>query len=189
MKKTDKHIIWTSDIKVDDWSEAYEEFCEINDIPYEDDEDKIYEFAIEANNEYIDDERLNLNIDLPEDILIIADLGLWNGLWNGRRSGYKEIHKNNIADCLYSEADDNTWYVDSLGDLCCTASHHDGTNYYTYRMWKQDVTESQRDNLLNKIYNGSVTRKDITRYTERLGDYIANVYGWKIPRLKTIINK
>lgn len=41
----------------------------------------------ERNSEYLDDERMNLDIQLDKPILVIVDLGLWNG----RYSGYKEI--------------------------------------------------------------------------------------------------
>ena len=43
-------------------------------------------------------ERVNLDIHLNENILIIADIGRWNG----RFSGYKEISSGNIKDCLYT---------------------------------------------------------------------------------------
>ena len=36
------------------------------------------------------------------------------GLGNGRRMGYKEIPSGNIRDCLYSDTDYSTWYVDRL---------------------------------------------------------------------------
>ena len=100
--------------------------------------------------------------------------------------GYKEIPSGNIRDCLYSERDIDwsTWYVDQLGDLRCDAIHHDGTNHYLYRVYKDGATEMQIDNLLAKIYEGRATRKDITRLTHRLGDDIAAVYGWQIRRRK-----
>ncbi|MGE4353904.1 MAG: hypothetical protein AB7D36_07465, partial [Oscillospiraceae bacterium] len=54
----------------------------------------------EINGEYLSDERMNLNIQLPRSIIIIADLGLLNG----RFSAYKMIGSGNIRDCLYSIA-------------------------------------------------------------------------------------
>lgn len=47
------------------------------------------ELMYEINGDYLDDERCNLNIPLSQPILVIADLGRWNG----RFSGYKEIKK------------------------------------------------------------------------------------------------
>lgn len=118
--------------------------------------------------------RSNLNIRLGNPILVIADLGLWNG----RCSGYKEIESGNIADCLSSQCDYATWYVDKRGDLRFEGKHHDGTNHYLYRVWKTEASETAKDNLRAKLYDGTATRADITRVTRRLGDYIAEVYGW-----------
>ena len=53
----------------------------------------------ERNGEYLDDERMNLDIQLDKPILVIVDLGLWNG----RYSGYKEIKSGNIKESRKSE--------------------------------------------------------------------------------------
>ena len=74
--------------------------------------------------------------------------------------------------------------MDRLGDLRCDAIHHDGTNHYLYRTYKDGVRESQIDLLKEKLYRGIATRADITRITRRLGDDIAKVYGFSIPRAK-----
>ena len=132
----------------------------------------------EINNGYLDDERCNLNIQLSRPILVVGDLGLWHG----RRMGYKEIESGNIRDCLYSDTDYSTWYVDKNGDFRCDAIHHDGTNHYLYRVFKDGVSETQMENLRDKIYHGKATRADITRLTRRLGDEIAAVYGFDIPK-------
>ncbi len=177
-----RHIIWSNYyLSVnDDWREAYKEFLEINneEIPEVITENDVYEYMVDTNNEYLCDERSNLNITLSSPILVIGDLGRWNG----RRMGYKEIESGNIGDCLYSECDYCTWYVNKNGDLCCEAIHHDGTNHYVYRVYKDGVSEEQIENLKEKLYRGIATRSDITRLTRRLGDDIAAVYGFPIPR-------
>ena len=94
----------------------------------------------------------------------------------------KEIPSGNIRDCLYSDTDYSTWYVDRLGDLRCDAIHHDGTNFYLYRVYKDSASPSQIELLKEKLYRGIATRADITRVTRRLGDDIAKVYGFSIPR-------
>lgn len=167
------HIIWSDyNLDYEDWREDLE--AEYPDYTDEEREDLMYRL----NDEAIYDERANLNIQLSRPILVIADLGLWNG----RRSGYKEIASGNIKDCLYSENDYNTWFVDKNGDLCCDSVHHDGTNHYLYRVYKPGVSRIQIDKLKEKLYDGTATRADITRITKRLGDEIAKVYGWQIPR-------
>ena len=142
-------------------------------------EEQRIDLMYEINSDYLDDERMNLNIQLSQPILIIADLGLWHG----RRIAYKEINSGNIRDCLYSERDIDysTWYVDKLGDLRCNAIHHDGTNRLLYRVYKEGVRESQIDLLKEKLRRGIATRADITRVTRRLGDEVAKVYGWNFP--------
>lgn len=173
--KGKRFVIWSNyDLDYDDWKDdLLDEYPELS-------ERERMELMYEINGDYLDDERNNLDIQLSQPILVVADLGLWNG----RFMGYKKIKSGNIRDCLYSDTDYSTWYVDQLGDLRCDAIHHDGTNHYLYRVYKDDVTETQIDNLLAKIYEGRATRKDITRVTRRLGDEIAAVYGWPIRRCK-----
>lgn len=166
------HVIWSNhDIDYEDWREYLEE--EYPDLS----EDERYYKMLEINDSYLDDERMNLNIQLSQPILLIADLGLWDG----RHSGYKVIESGNIADCLRTHHDYATFYVDRLGDFCCNDVHHDGTNHYLYRVFKEDVSEQQMENLEEKILRGTATRADITRITRRLGDEIGKVYGWSFP--------
>lgn len=174
MDKTD-HVIWSNfNLDYDDWKDDLEE-----NYPDLSEQDRMM-LMYEINNDYLDDERINLDIQLSRPILVIADLGRWNG----RFDGYKEIESGNIRDCLYSDTDYSTWYVDKRGDLRCTAIHHDGTNYYLYRTYKDGVSDEQIENLKWKIYNGQATRADITRITRRLGDEIGKVYGWEFPQRK-----
>ena len=169
------HLIWSDYfLDYDDWREDLEaEYPHLTEY-------QRMEIMQEANNSYLEDERFNLNIQLPRPILVIADLGLWDG----RRTGYREIESGNIRDCLYSDTDYTTWYVDRLGDLRCDAVHHDGTNHYLYRVYKDSARDSQIDLLKEKLYCGRATRRDITRVTRRLGDEIARVYGFDIPRVR-----
>lgn len=176
----DRHVIWSNmNLEVDDWRDGYKEFLEINELDDDpNDENKLYEYMVETNNEYLSDERVNLNIQFSQPIIVIGDIGRWNG----RVTGYKMIDSGNIKDCLYSDTDYTEWYVDKYGDLRADAVHHDGTNHYLYRVFKDGVTDTQIENLQDKIYNGKATRADITRVTKRLGDDIAGVYGFSIAK-------
>ena len=169
--KDGRHIIWSNDIDYDDWREDLEE--QYPDLT----EAARMELMYELNGDYLDDERSNLDIQLSRPILVVGDLGLWRG----RRMGYKEIPSGNIRDCLYSDYDYTTWYVDKNGDLRCDDTHHDGTNHYLYRVYKDNVSQTQKDRLKEKIYSGTATRADIVRVTRRLGDEIGKVYGWSFP--------
>ena len=169
----DRHIIWSNyDLNYEDWRDDLE--TEYPDLS----EQERIALMYEINKDYLDDERSNLNIQLSQPILRIADIGRWNG----RSLSYGEIQSGKISDCLYSELDYATWYVDKLGDLRCDAVHHDGTNHYLYRAYKAGVRESQIELLKEKLYEGKATRADITRVTRRLGDEIAKVYGFSVPK-------
>ena len=92
----DKHIIWSNyDLDYEDWRGDLEtEYPELS-------EDERISLMYEINGHYLDDERMNLDVQLSQPILVVGDLGLWYG----RRMGYKEIPSGNIRDCLYSDTD------------------------------------------------------------------------------------
>lgn len=182
-KVINRHIIWSNaNLDIDDWRDDIKADLVANGTdPDEITEDDLYDQMIDTNNMYLDDERVNLDIQEAQPIIVIADLGRWNG----RFQGYKMIESGNIKDCLYSDTDYTEWYVDKLGDLRADAIHHDGTNHYLYRAFKDGATSEQIENLQDKIYSGKATRADITRVTKRLGDDIAKVYGFDIPKSRT----
>lgn len=182
-RPNDRHIIWSNqNLDVDAWREDYKEFLEANELDDDpNDEQALYEWMEETNYDYLSDERVNLNVQLSQPIIVIGDIGRWNG----RVMGYKDIPSGNIRDCLYADTDYTEWYVDKYGDLRADATHHDGTNHYLYRVFKDGVSETQMENLRDKIYHGKATRADITRLTRRLGDEIAAVYGFDIPKQRT----
>ena len=180
MKQTknavERHVLWSDiHLDLDDWRDFLME--NYPELP----EDKLYEKMHELNAEYLDDERRNLDIQFSQPILVIGDIGRWNG----RVQGYKMVNSGNIRDCLYSDTDRTEWYVDKNGDLRADAIHHDGTNHYLYRVFKRGTSETQMDNLCAKICHGQASRADITRTTRRLGDYIAAVYGFEITKQRT----
>lgn len=171
-----KFIIWSNlNLNIEDWKKSYEEFLEINEINGDpENEREIYQYMEQMNEEYLDDERINLNIQKSQPIICIADIGRWNG----RIKGYKDILSGNISDCLYSNADFVEWYVDGYGNLRATEYHHDGKNYLLYRVFKNDVSEEQMENFRDKLFRGKATKKDISRLTRKIGKEIAKVYGW-----------
>ena len=171
--KDGDHLIWSNfHLDLDDWRDALlEEHPDAS-------ESELYQLMYDLNDDYLTDERINLNIQMNRPILVIGDIERWNG----RVSGYKEIQSGNIKDCLYSDTDYATWFVDRKGDLRCDAIHHDGRNHYLYRAYKSGATEAQIERLKEKIYEGVATRADIARVTQRLGDEIGKVCGWKFPK-------
>lgn len=174
-KAAERNLIW-SNIDIDE--AMYNSLkIELPDLS----ENELYREYEEFNDEYINDVRQDLNIQLSQPIIIIGDIGSWNG----RFSGYKMVDSGNISDCFYSDTDMTEWYVDNYGDLRATAIHHDGRNYYLYRVFKDNVSGTQIENLQNKTCQNRVLRRDITRITKRIGDEIAAVYGFNLPRQRT----
>ena len=140
MSKDDYRIWSNADLDYEEWKDWMEE-----EYPTLSEDERVA-MMYEENGHYLEDERLNLDIQLSQPILVVADLGLWNG----RRTGYKEIPSGNIRDCLYSDYDYTTWYVDRNGDFRCDDTHHDSTNHYLYRVYKDNVSQAQKDWLKEK---------------------------------------
>ena len=68
----EKHLIWSSSPDYADWKEDLEE--QYPDLT----EDERISLMYEINGDYLNDERVNLNIQLSRPILVVGDLGLWN---------------------------------------------------------------------------------------------------------------
>lgn len=113
-------------------------------------------------------------LKLPESIICIGRLGLWNGT----TVGYKEYPSLNILFHCQSSDGLTKAYVDENGDLRADLHHHDGTNRYLFRMWKSSASDTARENFMSKIYNSDFSQNDISRYTVRLGDFVGKIYGW-----------
>ena len=171
-----KFTIWQNiDIDENDWRYDYQECHNLSDEEMANVSDyDLYAWALDGNSVYLDDERANLNVNVGDDIIVIADLGLWDG----RHTGYKTIPSGKISDCLYdNDCAYAEWYCDRY-DMRFTGHHHDGTNHYLYRTWAKNLSENQKENFLEKLYCGRATRKDITRYTRSVRPWVSKVYGW-----------
>ena len=174
MAADNRHVIWSNyDLDYEDFRDQIEEAYP------EASEAERFQLMHEINDDFLDDDRMNPNIPLGQPILVIADLGLWFG----RRLGYRDIASGNLRDCLYSENDYSTWYVDNDGEFRCDDIHHDGTNHYRYRVYREDADDADREDLKEKLFFGTVTEEDIEQYTRKLGDIISEVYGWELSPL------
>ena len=170
MEQKKKDVIWSNDFdatREEDWQEAFEEYCEENEFNI--DEEDINDYINETLGLYLQDERMNLDVDVDGVIVAFAELGLWDGNHNGGG-----IIGNNVSDILSSNCDYVTWYCDRY-NCRCSASHHDGTNHYLYRVAK-DKYEAEK--LVNLIAYGGMTEEQFRKRTKSLRPYIAKVYGW-----------
>lgn len=190
-----KHIIWSSDINLDDWKNYITENVRPN-FPEADDQDidtfidkhfsECYQSVSDTNNDYLDDVIANLGgIDVEGDIIVIGDLGTWHG----RVEGFK-YEGNNINSIFHSNVNgqsDITFYVEKEGrtlDLKAREAHHDGVNHYLYREIKPNISDAQREKFENLLYEGKADYATIAKYTRPLGQEVQKVYGFKLTNEK-----
>lgn len=133
-------------------------------------DETIFEYMDFYNGEYLNDEKYNLNKTLENDIIVIADLGLWHG----HKQGYKILgyNLNSILNCFCGD------YIQLYYDgrnVRAKDIHHDGTNHYLFREFKPNINRAA---FLNKIYNEKLTLQDISKYTTSLKKYVKEIYGW-----------
>lgn len=173
----EEHIIWDSSPDFDDWEEDLrEEYPDASD-------DELVNIMYETNNDYLDGERANLrDIEVPNGIFAVAELGLWNGHFSGVLPHEKE--PESVSDCLksYVSGDSElTIYVDEDGDLRIREAHHDGTNSYLFRAYRPEVSDEQKEALWDLAHTGQEYESLMEQLTYRLGDLIGDVYGWTFP--------
>ena len=167
-----EYVIWSNEyLDWANWHEAFEE--DYSDAS----EEKKYQLMSDLNAEYLEDERREMDVQVESPIIVIADIGRWDG----RHTGYREIESGCLKDCLYTELDGVTWYVDNRGDFRMDGYHHDGHNYYLYRRYRDDATPDAIEAFQGKILDHTLTEEDIDRVTIRLGDDIAKIYGFTLP--------
>lgn len=168
-----KRIIWSNmDINPEDWKENYENYCSENNwLGDPENEDELWKYINDTLEFQMDDEYENLNIPTDGRILVIADIGAWDGHYHG----YRFCSERNIRAIFDYYNDSTEWYSDGY-NIRAIDAHHDGTNHYEFREIRED---RNIQNLLDAIYNQEkITRKKLNYYTKSLHSRVANVYGW-----------
>lgn len=129
MHTANKHVIWTNRLDLEEHRNSMppEEIAGLTDA-------ELTSRMCEENELWLSDEKENLSkIQYNEPLLIISDLGLWRG----RFPGYKDVDSGKLTDCFAcTRGEIVEWYVDMYGNLRCDDTHHDGTNHYLVRVWK-----------------------------------------------------
>lgn len=147
----------------DEWKEQTEDPC---------DDAVLLDLIHEADSLLFGDERMNLNKVLDGRILVIADLGRWNG----RFQGYKLIGRN-LQDILSATGDDEVHVYSDGKNIRAEGYDHDCHSYYLFREIRDDIDNI--DPLLIDIYNGeTISNRHLGRYTRSLAPYVASIYGW-----------
>ncbi len=177
MSKENIHIIYNSEINLKDWVKDREEImaeepfcstCEKKDCEHC---DSFYYRCQDINNGYYYDDLDNLNRTLSNNIIALADLGLWSG----RKKGYKILGNN--LNCIFQISEQTNCYYADGRNVRAKCGHHDGTNNILFRKLKDGVTIPQIENLLFKN-DYTLTPQQISKYTESLRPYVAKIYGW-----------
>lgn len=174
-----KQIIWTSDYYFDDKAREEYENSQREIFGNEDYDVSDTEWA-DVVNDFLSDERMNLDKQIDGVVMAFADLGFWNGI----RQGYK-ILGHNVNSIFNVSEDDNEWYGDGF-NIRGSLSHHDGTHYVLYRVVK-DMDEAER--IGEMIYNREIDEAGFRKKPRSLYPYVAEVYGWKTGRFGTAFNK
>lgn len=165
-KHSKELLIWSNDIC------DYEEQDFIDSIReyHEDPEYNPTEIELsEEFNDYLDAKyealEYDLDIELPNCILQIADLGLWYG----RKKCY------GIRGCRLKEVlnafkyDYCKLYCDQY-NLKGRDIHHDGTNHYTFRVLRKDIDP---DKFMDRLkYGGGYSESTMKKYTRSLKPYV-----------------
>lgn len=125
-------------------------------------ENELWEIVYDINSMDLEDLRDAFK-NTYEDIIILATLGLWDG----KRCGVRWLPNTSLKELFYSDCDYVEWYCDRY-NLKCDAYHHDGTNHYLYRAWKDGISEEQKHNFCNKAICGRLNKNDISKYTKSL---------------------
>ena len=161
-----KHTIWTNDLDFDDWKKDLEE-----EHPGYDENDLI-KLMYELNDDYLSDEKVNLDKQLDNILIMYGTLNLWNA----SRFGYRFLSSSNLNGIFTGACGDYvTWYVEGE-DIKCDDAHHDGTNHYTYRALKKEFSADEFEEY--SWDNGF--DKALEEMTEPLGHYVAEIYGFDL---------
>ena len=159
-RKEWKHVIFSDDAcQYDEYEKAYE--------PEEYSWERFYDdIAL-----WLEDEQANLDWQIEGTIVAIASVGTWRG----RRTGYK-IVGDKLSDIFNISEDCNEYYCDQ-DDCHAVCSHHDGTNYITYRVFR-----GSGDEIDELLYSGADFEADVRKHSHSLMPYIADIFGWKRDR-------
>lgn len=111
-------------------------------------------------------------VNINNEIVIIGNIELYGG----RYIHCKEINNINDMFILGYPNSNNEWFIDEYGNLKAINCDGNYISYFEYRLWKPKTPQ----NIKYKILSGEFKPEDIYKYTSRLGDIVADIFGWSI---------
>lgn len=168
-----KHWLFSTEVTDYMIQEIKEEYLDEENTEITD--EQAYDRALEDIQYSFDDleyEFENIAKKINNKVIAIADLGLWDG----KHMGYKIMEFSDILS-VFNEFNDFEIFIED-NDLKAIGYHHDGTNYYTFRLIKDNITDSQLANFECLFLNGEkITKHQISYYTKSLANIIADYFG------------
>ena len=138
----DDYRIWSNaDLDYEEWKDWMEE-----EYPALSEDERVA-MMYEENGHYLEDERLTIwtsSFLSPFWLLPIWGFGMADA-WDIRKS---QAAISVTAFTLITTTPPGMWT--RSGDLRCDDTHHDGTNHYLYRVYKDNVSQAQKDRLKEK---------------------------------------
>lgn len=166
--------------KINIWNNNFDTIEEIvDDMKHEeeyedwDDSQMFWEEAYGINNEYLNDEKVLLDIELDQPIIAAADLGSWNGhsirigtsFGSNVRDIFKAMRNPDYIECSFFIEDRNVFFE---------GSHHDGRNRVMFRKLKKGVNI---DDITDDVTHKDQFWSNYFDKTESIAPEICEVYG------------
>ena len=176
-----ERIIYDNDACAYDFDEARRNCAEaLGESPDEVSDTAVWDYIADETRIQYEAEKMNLDKPLDGRILCYGSLGLW---W-GRPTGYRIIEDRNLNAVLDQACRDSyTYRVYFDGeDIRAADGHHDGTNRYTFREIREDISDDALDDFLDRLASGQVSDADMERVTRSLAPRVCEIYGWEMAR-------
>lgn len=157
---TKKFLIWDEHIDPEKWTDFLHEGLSGRELEAEE-----WQRIQEMNEQYLEDERCNLDKVIGRAVIELCKFQYWNGI----EENAFLISSGNMKDIFrrHCQMSMCRWYSDG-NNICCDESHHDGTNHYIYKVIPDSYTgECSTD----------VSLKTLLRHARSMAPYVAQIYG------------
>lgn len=170
-----ERVLYNNYLTEEEENDIIKDYAECNEIDVKDiDEELKYAIISDYLEMEIEELDINCNVYLENPILVIADVGRWNG----RKIGYKIIDSGLLSDIFHlnDRCDYHKYYSDGY-NIHCEATHHDGINHYEFREIKN---MDNIDLFLHSLLNGKYTnnRRMLNHCTKSILPEFKKIYDF-----------